>query len=525
LHAAAVTAVVQDQGGIVYRFQIIDLGAGSRAGRITSIEDSRGLGIRFTYQYQLTDDLQGSQARLWQLSSATDAQGNVAGYHYGSIQVSGRWVVDQVTLPTGGVIAYQYAGGYLAGVTHPDGTTSSFSYGWHNVSNCTTLGFNDATAESTHRKKTVHVTSNFAVSTGPSGNFLPQSAQLVRMVIDATDTVSYFNVPHPWGTAGYVYEGGPKMKYFAFDLWSDLVLYARYATTWTASHADPATPWTWSDFSLSLESGFKTTGFSKTDNLKGCYRGEAKWSRDEQNRTITYPSFDAASRILTRTFPDGTTERVTYDAFHQATRRIDRLGRVTEQSFDAVGNRLSRTTGSIWDNTNNLVVPTADTATEHWEYIPAGQTNQYRLATWIDARGNRTDYTLDSRGRVTAVTGPADVAGDARPVTAYEYDAASRLTKIIQPTITNWVAIVYDSRSRVTLLTYADGSTESTLYGVGTDANLVTQKTDRNGNATSFAYDVRGRKIQESVTAPNTTIARHRRPVRHQPLRRCPRAT
>lgn len=507
VHANAVMAKLESYGGQVWTFQIIDLGGGVRSGRLVRVEDARGYGIGLNYVYQPGDDVQGSLARLWELSTITDAYGNSAVFHYATQQVAGRWVVDRIDLPTGVSINYSYANGYLSSIVNPDGTTSTFTYGWDARSQCTVLGINDASADQSHRHKSVYVTTNFKVIQSNEGVFMPQSAQLVRMVVDGANDVSYLNIPHPWATAGYVYEGGNALKYYAFDLWSDLVLYARYATSWNMSRSNSTTPWAWGNVAVTLEPGFHTTAFSKTDNFVGCYRNEAKWTQDNQGRKVQYAGFNSAGRYLGLVYPDGTTEAVTYNGFNQETRRVDRMGRVTEQTYDAVGNRLTRTTGSLWNSASNVVVVTSDTMTESWEYIVAGQVNQYRMKASIDGNGNRTEFEYDVRGRLVLRRDPSDAVGGVRPITRFEYDNASRLIKVIRPVETNWMSYTYDSRSRIALVSFADGSSESVSYGVGVDANLVVRKTDRNGNVVRRTYDLDGRVIQETISGPDQGVS------------------
>ena len=80
----------------------------------------------------------------------------------------------------------------------------------------------------------------------------------------------------------------------------------------------------------------------------------------------------------------------------------------------------------------------------------------------------------------------ADFPGGPRPAWTYGHDAVGRLQTITDP-VGRVVTYGYDARNRLTSVTYADGSTETVTYGSGIDANLVTGRTDRNGNRHPFA--------------------------------------
>ena len=139
--------------------------------------------------------------------------------------------------------------------------------------------------------------------------------------------------------------------------------------------------------------------------------------------TLTY---DAASRIIARTYPDGTTEHTTYDALGRiirvqhgartATYAYDRCSRLIRMSDNSAGTRRF-----IYDAAGQLVTAVdALGYRTHFEYDAAGQ-----MVRTLDATGQVTTYIYDAAGQLTrTVKG----AGSTAEITStYTYDAAGRL--------------------------------------------------------------------------------------------------
>ena len=102
-----------------------------------------------------------------------------------------------------------------------------------------------------------------------------------------------------------------------------------------------------------------------------------------------------------------------------------------------------------------------------------------------DAQNNTTSYAYDSRGNRTSVIDP--INGSAHPTT-FTYDAMSRLTGITYPDGTS-ASFAYDSRGR------------------------RISATDQNGKTTTYAYDDADRLISVTDPAeqPHSVRLRHRR--------------
>ena len=139
--------------------------------------------------------------------------------------------------------------------------------------------------------------------------------------------------------------------------------------------------------------------------------------------TLTY---DAASRIIAQTYPDGTTEHTTYDALGRivrvqhgartATYAYDRCSRLIRMSDNSAGNRRF-----IYDAAGQLVTAVdALGYRTHFEYDAAGQ-----MVRTLDATGQVTTYIYDAAGQlIRTVKG----AGSTAEITStYTYDAAGRL--------------------------------------------------------------------------------------------------
>lgn len=139
--------------------------------------------------------------------------------------------------------------------------------------------------------------------------------------------------------------------------------------------------------------------------------------------TLTY---DAASRIIARTYPDGTTEHTTYDTLGRivrvqhgarvATYAYDRCSRLIRMSDNSAGTRRF-----IYDAAGQLVTAVdALGYRTHFEYDAAGQ-----MVRTLDATGQVTTYIYDAAGQlIRTVKG----AGSTAEITStYTYDAAGRL--------------------------------------------------------------------------------------------------
>ena len=488
--ANAASAVLETWDGRHYYFQIINVN-GSLAGRLTRAEDRNGYATTITYQFQpgVADS-----SSLWQMDTVTDPHGKQLAFTYNPVQQGGRWVISSVNLPNGTTVSYSYSGGYLSGVQHADGTQSTITRSFEPVSQCTVVHYFDASAEESHRAKDVYLTTNYVISPDDPDEIFPQGAQLIRMVINGNNEVTYLNIPHPVYTLAWVLDGNVlKQIYCGWQV--------QYATSFDLGN--PNTPgWGYGSVQATLEPSFDFLSYNYGAGWQTWFRQTPDFSIDAQGLQISY-TYNQARQILSKTYPDGSTEAWTYNNFQQVTQYTDRDNRVTQFTYDARGNRLSKTAGLLLVGGN--VTNTAETATWNWSYFPAGNANQFLLQTATDANGNVTSYAYDANHYQTSVTEPPDNVNDPLAVRTFSYDSAGRISSATDA-VGRTTVYGYDARSRVTSILYPDSSTDLFTFGAGVNSNLLTDKTDRSGYVTHFDYDLSGRTVTTTI-AYNTPVA------------------
>jgi RHS repeat-associated protein len=187
-------------------------------------------------------------------------------------------------------------------------------------------------------------------------------------------------------------------------------------------------------------------------------------------------TYDALGRVVTTTFPDGSTGQAAYH------------GLVT-----TTNNGLSQTRTSIRDSDGQTVsITDAAGKTTSYAYDPFG-----KPIKTTDAAGNIVTETYDVRGRKIASNDPDlgawtyayDTANelvsqtDAKTqTTTFTYDILGRLTQRVEPDMTSvWV---YDTA----------------LHGIGKVASASITAGPSAGYQRSFAYDTLTRPVQATVT-------------------------
>ncbi len=500
--AQATTAVVTMLDGEVMTFEVFrtDSSASTteRVARLTSIADRNGNAITLSYVYPITTDpiqAGGDLQKLWMIDDITDAYGRVAGFTYQSTQAFGRWVVERIDLPNGQHLTYTYGNSGVAGagastiaglsqIAYPDGTVSTFGTSISSESQCQVVHYNDSAAEATSRRKDTHLTLSSwtdPVTSTVSG----QPFGRLRVLVNGAGEVAWLS--RQWtqgnGTKSFlIFQGGTDLLRFDFGTdWDGRIRKAYHAKSWDFAN-DPSTfDWEANDTDNTYDTWYRMT--KRTDAL---------------GRAERFTIDPATGSKLSTIHVDNTTSSSTYDAFKQPLHEVDRLGRVTDHTYDVKGNRL----------TKSVAVGTADQATWSWTYNAKGQVlhaydAEYNLA-YPDL--HVTSFTYNTAGYLTAITASADVAGGPRPTTTFTYDASGRMTQSMDPEGRKAI-YTYDTRNRVTRIDYDDGSHEAITFGTGTNANLVTAKRDRNGNITNFAYDLHGRLITKTEASNVPAIA------------------
>jgi YD repeat-containing protein len=452
-------------------------------GRLASMADRNGYETTVTYQTNPGDDYLGSPSRQLMIDSVSDAYGRSMQFAYRTAQEGGRWVVDQVTVPGGDVVSFDYLNERLSSVQLRDGDISTISYSYDPDSQATVVSHVDPAAVNNQwRKRDVHLSNNYSLT---GVDLVIQPIGFTRLIANGDNEVAYLSTFN--GNNRIIFEGGLKAKNIPQNF-KKVQTYENIS--FDASASNPV--------SGDLEASSPRWSASMA-------RMNIKKMIDRTGREYNFVRNTAGSPTLI-TYTDGTREEKSYNQFEQITRHRDRLGRVTRWTYDARGNLLSREVGltSPAINKPHLDVQAADGsyAVFSYEYYPAGHPNQFRKSAAIDANGNRTDYVYNADQMLATIIEPADQLGDARAEQHFTYDAAQRLIAHTDP-VGRTTRFAYDQRDRLVLKQFHDDSTERIVYGaVGSpEANLVIHRKDRNNQVTSFQYDGTGRRIQTTVGA------------------------
>ena len=92
------------------------------------MEAEDGSGTTITYKTWTEQELTEAPDRHWQIDTVTGDNGVTLTFSYHADQMSGRWAVSQISVPTWGSVDYAYTDGRLTSVSHPDGTQSTFNW-------------------------------------------------------------------------------------------------------------------------------------------------------------------------------------------------------------------------------------------------------------------------------------------------------------------------------------------------------------------------------------------------------------
>jgi len=245
----------------------------------------------------------------------------------------------------------------------------------------------------------------------------------------------------------------------------------------------------------------------------GAYRLTS--ATDALNKSVTY-TYDLMSNLTGATDQLGHTTNIGYDELNRPKTTVyppavaggTRLQETIE--YDAGGNVVKRTdtaarvTTLEYDNANRLIKVT-DPALQITQYEYNARSNVTAL---VDALGQRYEFAYDTLSRVTSATRAGvqmsfayDEAGNLiqrtdynNMPTGYTYDALNRLTNITYPDATT-ATYAYDKLSRLTSAANLNGTVSFVYDKMG----RVTSTTDVWGQATSYTYDVNGRRTQTSL--------------------------
>lgn len=507
-------AVFNEWDGGVWTFEMYEEATGKFMGRPIRYEDRNGNAIIHTWKYAVSDPaLTGSlRAKLRIRDSITDAYGQTAVFHTDeSKQAGGFYVTSSIDLPNGSSIAYSYGNqvnmgrgtyGGLSGVTHPDGSQSTFVSSLDAPRNCVRYEVHDAAADPESRHKVVWFSTSAWIDPANPKNVKSQIFGRARRIENGAGELAFSATVVRVELLGGNHE--------------DRTFYWNQGKLTAVVHHDGGSP-----EAIYVRDAIND-GNPLFYNLDGVRGGWNQWRGWSQKYTLTPgPALlsasawtDAVGRSTSRNIdpntdqelsiahPDGTTEETEYNEFVLPVRKRDRLGRITEWVYDGRGNMLQR----------KEAVGTSAEAIESWTYwsvsdTVAGRGRPGQLRSYRDFNGNAYDYSYSPSGYLVAAVSPADVVGGPRPQRQFVWDGAGRLTQSIDA-VGRITGYGWDVRNRPVATMYADSSTEMTVWGSGADANLIVARVDRNGNRTNYSHDAAGRTVSvlRAVGRPEASL-------------------
>ncbi|MFG0262020.1 MAG: LamG-like jellyroll fold domain-containing protein, partial [Novipirellula sp. JB048] len=455
-----------------------------RAARITRVNDRRDYATTYSYQSFTPAEIAEAPDRQLQLSSIQDANGRVATFQYHAQQQSGGWVVEQIGLPNGNNIQYNYTDGRLTSVDHPDATQTTITTGSDTQPQTTTVTYDDPAAEGTHRRKTVYLTNNIV---GGDGVIFNNSSLLIRMLVNGAGELSYLSLPAPDGDPAkpLFYKGGGELSQLTRGRDS-----RNYLEGWTLQPT---------------EDGYTINGTLEpmhsrvlgNDSYYSFVTAAYDEVRDDKGVVVHY-EYDSDAYPTKKIYSDNSTESWTYNEFKQVLRHRDRLGRVTKKQYNAFGDLTHRAVGILADpadpDNEALDVNQPEYAQYLTTYYPAGHAHQHLKATEQDAAGNIRKFAYNNDHQLSEIQEPDDTGTGFHVAASFTYDTAKRLASSTDA-LGRSQTFTYDARDRITQVTYDDSSTEQTVYGSpgSNRENLVAFTKDRNGVVSEIQYDNMGR--------------------------------
>lgn len=459
------------------------------AGNLTTVTDTYGRSLRFTYN---------SQARL---TSITDPAGRTTTFQYDS---TGR-KLTRITDATNHSVQYTYNLLYqLSGKVDRDGRT--FSYGY--VNNMPTAVY-DSTglADAVLSNPNNWAVDPAALASYQTLVYLPSITSLTdgrgnvwRYQYDSNGYVTRVTAPDG-ATASYSWDASTLMVASRTDANGHTTTYAYDSQGNRIQMTDAmgfVTTYTYEPIFNMMTSLTDAKGRTSTYSYDA--RGNRIQETDPLGQTRRW-TYDAHGKLLSQTDQNGHTTTHQYDANGNRTRTIDPLGNLTIMTYDAVGNRISRTdanghtTTYQYDGLNRLTIQTD----------PLGHTDQTTYngegdrAQVTDRNGHSTTYQYDLRRRLIQET---DAAG--KPET-YSYDGNDKRVSMTDRN-GHTTAYGYDVQNRRIRITDALGNVTRIAYDpAGNRIGL----TDANGHTTAYSYDPLNRVVTETDAAGDVTRSRY----------------
>jgi len=447
------------------------------------------------------------------INSVTDALGRTTSYTYdanGNLtrmeypQVNGetptvtltsnaRGQITQVENPEGTIKTRQYNSNAEPTVTTFDqgGTVLSTSVTYDAVGNITS--FTDARGNSVsfaydhNRGLTLHTCSApFSYQTKLTRDKNRNVEQIERQTSTGWKQTSISTTTT--GDPGSIADDEGRIKSFIYDETSKLWKIGNHAGhSWEFQYDERG-------FALQVKDplGNLTEQYTYTDN------GLLQTLQDARGNTLTY-QYDDFDRIWKRTFADTTVIQYTYNEVNKITQINTRAGDVISFQYDNL-NRLKQKTlpgpvthAYIHDLVGRMTAATNATGSIQFNYDTFG------WQTSVIFPGNRTvSYEYDQVGNRTKITYP-----DGYFVT-YTYDALDRLTHIYENGTTLLAEYSYDELSRISSLTYLNGSSMTVSYSDASYTKIQDFQFASEAVQFSYAYDSVGNL--SSLTTSNSSF-------------------
>ena len=512
---------------------------------VAKVSDPLGRSIRFSYT-------RNSQTGRYQLSTFTDAKGQVTRYTYGDdSKISTSKLLAKIQLPKGNYIENEYDANRrlsqtVSGVGSTPTTqtnvsvtakygstvttqsqidvkrgsqTSSYNY-TYNANNVVTrltgeenLYVNSTYGNSTHPQLPTKVQSN---STNVSNVSYDDKGNITSITVSGDGTLTTTMTYDSMNNLTSVTDPKGYKTTYSYDSKGNLIgMDSPEGVTSSISVNSKGLPTEITD-----AMGVRTTfEYNSYGNL-------TKTTLPALSLSST-ASYDKASRLISATDALGRTSSFVYDDNDNLTKETNSASHTTQYSFDANDNLISITnakggvTSLSYDNATDWLTSVSFAgSTKEYDYNDDGT-----LSTYTKPDGTTLSYSYDDLGRVTndgvnsytydSKLRLSSISGDGKTL-SFSYDGFNRITgtrcdghsnsysydKNGNCTSINNTSYDYDKLNRLTSVTF-NGKTITYTYRKDSQLSKVSYP---NGMTTEFGYDAVGRLTSKSTKLSNGTV-------------------
>ncbi|MCL7381280.1 DUF6531 domain-containing protein [Streptomyces sp. 35G-GA-8] len=218
---------------------------------------------------------------------------------------------------------------------------------------------------------------------------------------------------------------------------------------------------------------------------------------DPAGKTSSY-AYGADKRLSSYTDPAGGKVANTYDSAGRVTSQTDQNGKTTTFTWDSSTGSAHTTApdGGVWTDVYaaNVLMETID---PYGESISYDYDRYLRPISITDQRGNTTEMTYDSAGRMLTRSAPSALGYSE----SWTYDTSGNITSHTDGRL-NKTTYAYNTSNQLTLTTDPMGG--ATAYTYTTLGALATVKTPR-GKVTTYGYDTAGNRASVTTTLGEKT--------------------